>query len=89
MVKEMKRLLLTMTVVLLLGGVTVYAAEDDNVYDDAGLLTEAEIEALNEKINDLEAESGWNVYAVTPWAGVRRRMRMTFLTNTHRSRRTA
>lgn len=65
MVKEMRKLLLTMTVVLLLGGVTVYAAEDDNVYDDAGLLTDAEIEALNEKINDLEAESGWNVYAVT------------------------
>lgn len=71
MVREMKKLLplgkllLGIMMLSMLGGVTTYAAEDDNVYDDAGLLTEGEISTLNQKINDLEAESGWNVYAVT------------------------
>lgn len=71
MVRERKKLLplgkllLGIMLLSLLGGVTAYAAEDDNVYDDAGLLTEGEISTLNQKINDLEAESGWNVYAVT------------------------
>lgn len=71
MVRERKKLLLSgklllgIMLFLLLGGVTAYAADDDNVYDDAGLLTEGEISTLNQKINDLEAESGWNIYAVT------------------------
>lgn len=61
----LRKFLLMVSLLLLLGGVSVYAAEDDNVYDDAGLLTEGEISTLNEKIEDLEAQSGWNVYAVT------------------------
>lgn len=61
----LRKFLLAVSLLLLLGGVSVYAAEDDNVYDDAGLLTEGEISTLNQKINDLKAESGWNVYAVT------------------------
>lgn len=45
--------------------VNVYAMWDGNVYDDAELLTESEIGALNEDIAVLEERSGWNVYAVT------------------------
>lgn len=49
----------------LFAGVSVYAMQDGNVYDDAQLLTESEIGALNEEIAILEELSGWNVYAVT------------------------
>lgn len=45
--------------------VSVAAAQEGNVYDDAALLTESEIAALNEDITSLQEASGWNVYAVT------------------------
>lgn len=61
----LRKFLLAVSLLLLLGGISVYAAEEGNVYDDAGLLTEGEISTLNEKIEELKAQSGWNVYAVT------------------------
>lgn len=45
--------------------VDVAAAQEGNVYDDASLLTEMEMDALNEDILTLQDASGWNVYAVT------------------------
>lgn len=45
--------------------VEVAAAQEGNVYDDAALLTETEIDALNDDILALQEASGWNVYAVT------------------------
>lgn len=45
--------------------VDVTATQAGNVYDDASLLTDSEIQSLNEDIAALEEESGWNVYAVT------------------------
>lgn len=45
--------------------VSVAAACEGNVYDHANLLTDSEIQSLNEDIAALEEESGWNVYAVT------------------------
>lgn len=65
MVKKVKKTLLFLSLFLALGGSSVYASEESNVYDDAGLLTESEIASLNDKIETLETESGWNVYAVT------------------------
>lgn len=50
--------------VVLCGG-SVYGAQKGNVYDDASLMSDAEIDALNEKITALQEESGWNIYAVT------------------------
>lgn len=46
-------------------GVGVHAMQNGNVYDDAELLTESEIDTLNEEIAILQESSGWNVYAVT------------------------
>ena len=45
--------------------VSVAAAQEGNVYDDASLLTESEIDSLNQDISDFQETSGWNVYAVT------------------------
>lgn len=56
-------LFLALTLVFCSG--SVYGAQKGNVYDDAALLTDAEIDALNEKIAALREESGWNIYAVT------------------------
>lgn len=47
------------------GGNAVMAAQKGNVYDEAGLLTEQEIDALDEKITALMEITGWEVYAVT------------------------
>lgn len=44
---------------------SVCAEQTGNVYDDASLLTDSEIGDLNEMIDGLGEESGWNVYAVT------------------------
>ena len=63
--KKMKAMLLLLTMLFLLGGTSVMAAQDGNVYDDAGLLTDSEIGTLNEQIGALQEKSGWNVYAVT------------------------
>lgn len=49
----------------LLTGNTVMAAQLGNVYDDAGLLSESEMLAVDEKIVSIMEETGWNVYAVT------------------------
>lgn len=65
MKKQMKQMLVLLGVLLLLKGSSVYATENQNVYDDAGLLTEGEITLLNESIAKLQDASGWNVYAVT------------------------
>ena len=46
-------------------GGRVLAAETNYVYDEAALLSEAEIENLEEMLNELQQRSGWNVYAVT------------------------
>lgn len=43
----------------------VFAMQKGDVYDDAELLTEQEIDALNEKIAALKETTGWNIYAVT------------------------
>lgn len=50
---------------VIFGGGSVYGAQEGDVYDDAALLTDAEIDALNEKISTLQEESGWKIYAVT------------------------
>lgn len=52
-------------VIMTQGSVTVSAARAGNVYDDADLLTNAEIMMLNEAIAEFQEVSGWNVYAVT------------------------
>lgn len=51
--------------VVTLGGGSIYAAQEGNVYDDADLLTDSERSSLNDKITALKEESGWNIYAVT------------------------
>ena len=51
--------------VMLWSCVGVVAAQVGNVYDDAGLLTDSERQALDEKITSLSEETGWNIYAVT------------------------
>lgn len=63
--KRIKTILLLYMMVFALGGTSVMAAQEDNVYDDAGLLTDSEIAAINEQITALQDKSGWNVYAVT------------------------
>ena len=70
MMNRIKRYCGLMAAVLVLGcgtgsAISVEAAQEGNVYDYASLLTDSEIESLNEDIAALEAESGWNVYAVT------------------------
>ena len=70
MMNRIKRCCGLMAAVLVLGCgtgsvISVEAAQEGNVYDYASLLTDSEIESLNEDIAALEAESGWNVYAVT------------------------
>lgn len=51
--------------VLLLGGSTVLAGQQGNVYDDANLLSETELTSLSDTVDALAAETGWSVYAVT------------------------
>lgn len=65
MKKRLKRMLFLVVCVLFLGSGSVYAKEEGNVYDGAGLLTDGDIAMLNMVIGVLEEESGWNVYAVT------------------------
>lgn len=43
----------------------VFAAQKGNVYDEADLLTDEEMDALDEKIGALMETTGWNIYAVT------------------------
>lgn len=63
--KMIRRIGILLSITLLLGGISVAAAQEGNVYDDAGLLSAEEIGSLNETIAALEDASGWNVYAVT------------------------
>lgn len=58
-------LLFSVNVAVFASQINVYAAQKGDVYDDAGLLTEQEIDALNEKITALKENTGWNIYAVT------------------------
>lgn len=67
---RMKKYCGLMAAVLMLGCgsssvISVKAAQEGNVYDYASLLTDSEMQSLNEDIEALEEESGWNVYAVT------------------------
>lgn len=63
--KKTKTLFLLLTMLFLFGSTAVMAAQEGNVYDDAGLLTDSEISELNQQITALQEKSGWNVYAVT------------------------
>lgn len=65
MTKKIKAMFLLLAMMLLSGGTAVMAAQEGNVYDDAELLSDSEISALNEQITTLQEKSGWNVYAVT------------------------
>ncbi len=65
MKKKKYAILLWMTLLLLLTGTGVMAAQSGNVYDDAELLSDSEISALNEQITAFQERSGWNIYAVT------------------------
>lgn len=54
--------------VLMLGfgiSVPVYAQEEDQLYDQAGLLTESEASEIEEMIEELEDKTDWDVMAIT------------------------
>ncbi len=53
--------------VVFLAGMPVYAAADEagNVFDDASLLTEAEIVTLSDEISTLETKTGWDIFVVS------------------------
>lgn len=61
----LKKMLFLLTMCVMLGGSVVMAAQSGNVYDDAELLTEDEINVLNTQIAEIQEHSGWNIYAVT------------------------
>lgn len=63
--KKIKGILLLLTMITLLGGTTVMAAQEENVYDDAGLLSAEEISTINTQIRNMKEKTGWNIYAVT------------------------
>jgi uncharacterized protein len=51
--------------VLLLCQPNTYAAEKGLVYDEANLLTDAQIKELNQSADKLEKQTGWDVFVVT------------------------
>lgn len=65
--KRIRMMLLLTAVFLVCGCVGVRAAQaaEQNVYDDAGLLTQSERQDLEEQIASFTEVSGWNVFAVT------------------------
>lgn len=62
---KLKKMLFLLTMCAMLGGTAVMAAQSGNVYDDAELLSEEEINELNTQITGMQERSGWNIYAVT------------------------
>lgn len=66
MMKKIKRFIALFMLVLLIGvPIGVPAASVGEVYDDAGLLTETQIEELNAQIASLKEKTGWDIFAVT------------------------
>lgn len=65
MKKQIRKLLLWMFLLLLPAQISVFAAQKGDVYDEAELLTEEEINALDAQIVSLKEKTGWNIYAVT------------------------
>lgn len=63
--KRLGQLLVWMFLFLLPAQIGIFAAQKGDVYDEAELLTEEEIDALNEQITSFKEKSNWNVYAVT------------------------
>lgn len=45
--------------------VSVAAAQEGNVYDDAELLSESERSALDVRISEVSEKTGWNIFAIT------------------------
>lgn len=65
MKKQIRKLLLWMFLFLLPAQISVFAAQKGDVYDEAELLTEEEINSLDAQISALKEKTGWNIYAVT------------------------
>ena len=66
MMRKLKELFAFLMLVFLIGTpVCVSAASEGDVYDDAGLLTETQIEELNTQITAMKEKTGWDIFAVT------------------------
>ena len=66
MMRKLKELFAFLMLVFLIGTpVCVSAAAEGDVYDDAGLLTETQIEELNTQITAMKEKTGWDIFAVT------------------------
>ncbi len=66
MMKNVKKTIAFLMLVLLtIAPISISAASVGEVYDDAGLLTETQIEELNAQIATLKEKTGWDIFAVT------------------------
>lgn len=66
MMKRFEKILCVFTLVFVFSfSGKVFAAQTEQVYDDANLLTESEMESVQEEILSLEAQTGWDVFAVS------------------------
>lgn len=64
--KSGKRIALSVvTALTLFAAVPVYANTYEAVYDDAGLLSDEEQQALSEAVTGVEQTTGWEIFAVT------------------------
>ncbi len=65
MMKKISRIIvLSLLISVMSFGTNVFAAEG-KVTDNAGLLSESEISRINDKITELENETGWEIFVVT------------------------
>ena len=65
--KKCKLAVFLLTMSVLFTGSSVMAAQQGNVYDNAGLLSGEEITAIDQKITTMTEATDWNIYAVTTY----------------------